>query len=216
MKAFFSILALSSAVFACDAPPPPAPTKAAVNTNYNNRLYFVEGYERIEKNSCYFGIIGWISPNYLSSSDSWLVEGEARLGYTADFKKHTTFTVFGAGGYLNDFKRSHTHTRAYLRHMKEHTLEYAYGAIGLNTNHEFNALFNLGLNLKGMVGKGTIGSRFHDNEWTYGIDVGLPLTFRFGYQRRYDIAYEPFYIFLKSNYDESSYLGNRLFISYRY
>jgi hypothetical protein len=178
---------------------------------------FVEGYERIKQDDLYFALIGWISPNYLSHSDAWVVEGEARIGYTKSLQKgHTTLTPFIGGGYMNDIKKSHTHHRSHLRHLKEHTLEFAFGSYGLNINHTFTDLFGLGLNLKGLIGKGTIGSFTHNNQWANGIDVGLPLTFRFGTKRHYDISFEPFYMFLKSKHDESSYLGNRLFIAYRY
>jgi hypothetical protein len=184
--------------------------------SFDNRILFFEGYERIKDDALYFALLAWISPNYLSKSDAWLVEGEARLGYNFAFKNHTTLTPYIGGGYLDDLKKSHRHERRFLRHLKEHTLEYGFGSFGLCVMHSFNDLFGLGFNAKGMVGKGTIGSFVHNNQWTYGFDLGLPLSFSFGHMRRYDIRYEPFYIFLKSKHDESSYLGNRLFVGVKF
>lgn len=186
------------------------------NEDFHNRIMFFEGYERIKDNGLYFALLGWISPNYLSSSDAWLVEGEARIGYNFSFKNRNSLTPFIGGGYLDDLKKSHSHERRFLRHLKEHTLEYGFISYGLCFNHFFNDLFGLGLNIKGMTGKGTIGSKIHNNEWASGFDLGLPLSFNFGHLRRYDIRYEPFYIFLKSKNDESSYLGNRIFIGVKF
>lgn len=182
------------------------------DVNYNNRIMFFEGYERTEDNSVYFGLVAWISPNYLSHSDAWIFEGEARLGYNHAFNKKTKLTAYAGGGYLDDIKRSHQHHRSYLRHLKEHSLEFGYGAIGVNISHMFDHLFGVGLNVKGMYGKGTIGSVYHDNEWAGGMDIGVPLIFKFGGHRRFDIRFEPFYMFLKSSQDETNYLGNRLFV----
>jgi hypothetical protein len=184
--------------------------------NYSNRLLFIEGYERIKPNDVYGALIGWISPNYLSQSDAWIFEIEGRIGYTASFQQKTTLIPYLCFGYLNDIKRSHKHIRTYLRHMKEHTLEYGYGGYGLMIKHSFNDLFGLGLNLKGMIGKGTIGSFCHNNKWANGLDTGLPFTICFGYKRRFDFVVEPFYIFLKSQHDESSYLGTRLSLGLKF
>lgn len=193
-----------------------AQEQEAKKINFDNRILFFEGYERIKDNALYFALLGWISPNYLSDSDAWLVEGEARLGYNFSFKNQTSLTPYIGGGYLDDIKKSHQHERRFLRHLKEHTLEYGFLSCGLNVAHMFNPLFGLGLNAKGMVGKGTIGSQIHNNQWAYGFDLGLPLNFSFGRWRRYDIRFEPFYIFLKSKHDESSYLGNRIFIGVKF
>lgn len=184
--------------------------------SFDNRIMFFEGYERIKDDALYFAILGWISPNYLSQSDAWIVEGEARIGYNFAFKNRTTLTPFIGGGYLDDIKKSHRHERRFLRHLKEHTLEYGFVSYGLNIAHMFNNLFGLGLNIKGMTGKGTIGSFIHNNEWASGFDLGLPFSFSFGHLRRYDVRFEPFYIFLKSKNDESSYLGNRLFVGVKF
>lgn len=182
----------------------------------HNHLLFIEGYERIEKDSLYYALIGWISPNYISSSEAWIIEGEGRLGYTLGLQPKTTMTFFLGGGYLNDLKRSHRHIRSYLRRLEEHTLEYAFGSYGFYLSHMFKSYFGLGLSAKGMIGKGTIGSRVHNNQWANGIDTGLPFTFRFGPKKQYDLVFEPFYIFLKSSTDQSNYLGNRLTIGLRY
>lgn len=193
-----------------------AEPKDVKKINFDNRILFFEGYERIKNEALYGAILAWISPNYLSHSDAWLVELEARLGYTFSFKNQTTLIPYIGGGYLDDLKKSHAHERRFLRHLKEHTLEYGFISYGLNVAHMFNDLFGLGLNAKGMVGKGTIGSFVHNNQWAYGLDVGLPFNFSFGHMRRYDIRYEPFYIFLKSKNEETSYLGNRIFIGIKF
>lgn len=190
--------------------------QAPKEKKFDNRILFFEGYERIKDDALYFALLGWISPNYISSSDAWIVEGEGRIGYNFSFKSDNTFSPYIGGGYLNDFKRSHKHERRFLRHLKEHTLEYGFFSYGFCLNHNFSKLFGLGLNLKGMSGIGTIGSRYHNNKWANGFDLGLPFSFNFGHLRRYDIRFEPFYIFLKSSKDKSSYLGNRLFVGVKF
>jgi hypothetical protein len=207
MKLFvFSLLATSSFIQA---------QEEVIAKSFSNRILFFEGYERIQKDYLYAAILGWISYDYLSSGDCWLVQGEARIGYSFNFER-TSLIPFLGGGYLDDFKISHDHERRYLKPIKEQSLEYAFGSYGLLINHSFNPLFDLGLNLKGMIGIGTIGSKKHSNRWAFGLDVGLPFGFNFGYQRRFDIRFEPFFIFLKSKYDESNYLGQRLFVGYKF
>lgn len=93
-----------------------------------------------------------------------------------------------------------------------------YGMIGFLYDHEFNSVLNLGLNFKGMLGGASTKHR-HDAQWgstVVGCDISVPLTFRFGPKRHWDIRIEPFNIYMHGSHASQDYIGFRSTIGYRF
>jgi hypothetical protein len=184
---------------------------------YSNRLNLFEGYERLKPDDVYGAIIAWASPNFIKDKDHLIVNAEFRVGYNfLCSDQNTLVSLFVGAGYLDNFRKAHEHNRHYLRKIQEHSLRLAYGSYGVLVDHQFTPLFSMGLNVKGILGKGEIGSRYHNNAFTAGGDFGLPITFRFAPTRAWDLRFEPFYMVLNSKQDTTNYLGLRLFIGYRF
>src|SRR5581483_9949999 len=59
-------------------------------------------------------------------------------------------------------------------------------------------------------------NRFEWGNPVAGIDISLPITFRFGYQRRWDIRLEPFDIYLHGSKNSCNYFGGRSTVGFRF
>jgi hypothetical protein len=145
------------------------------------------------------------------------------MGYNYFYDKRDHVTPFLGAGVIKDFCKEWTETRfffngALVRRERSYFQKppVIYGTFGLLYDHEFNSVFNLGLNFKGMIGGSVGNSRRGWGSTVGGIEVGLPITFRFGPQRHWDFRLEPFYIYLNSSRFSRSYFGGRSTIGYRF
>ncbi len=175
---------------------------------YHNRMavfsfnHFV--YERIKTDAFYTGVEGWAVPtlNY-----NFIVEGEYRAGYNFFWNGRDHLTPIGGVGFFKDFANS------YYNKAKPGIV---YGTFGFLYDHEFTSVFNLGLNVKGIIG-GPVAEKWYG--WgspVVGIDTSLPITFRFGHKRQWDARLEPFDIYLHGSNNSMNVVGLRSTIGYRF
>ena len=185
---------------------------------YNNRMAVFgplhQVYERTKPNAFYVGVEGWILPiwNNRKNGSHSFGEAELRLGYNCFYNGRDHLTPFAGVGILRDFTTIHNRHRFESEKMKA----IGYGVIGFLFEHEFDRCVCLGSNFKFLVGGSS--SEAH-NSWgnpVIGIDIAVPLTFRFGYKRHWDFRLEPFDIYLKGDHTTSNYVGFRSTIGYRF
>jgi hypothetical protein len=205
-----SVLSSATALSYADAAPQNQKQEVNPFIEYNNRMAVLDPshvtYERTKNNAFYVGVEGWCVPA-VNHDFHWITEGELRMGYNYFRNGRDHFTPFIGAGYFRDLHKKHHHTRRGL----------VYGTLGLLYDHEFTETVNLGLNIKGLIG-GVVGSGH--NEWggnpVGGIDVAVPLTFRFGYKRHWDFRLEPFNIYLHGDDSGRDYFGFRSTVGYRF
>lgn len=219
MKHLHLIMTLSTALAMNAALHADSPQKKAANeppfNEYHNRIAVFESchltYERTRTDAIYVGLEGWCVPVVTKhhSHHQNLVEGEFRMGYNFFWNGRDHFTPVAGVGYIQQFHRKHWNL-----HKERPGVVYA--TLGFIYDHEFTKTFNLGLNLKGLLG-GPVSERHHS--WgspVIGIDISLPITFRFGYKRRWDLRIEPFDIYLHGSDHSNNYFGGRSTIGFRF
>lgn len=207
-----------------DSNTPSMQNPPAVYLQYNNRMAVFgplhQVYERIQPKAFYAGVEAWLlglaHANFKANA---IGEAELRLGYNFFYNGRDHVTPFVGAGAIKNY---HIHgldlliQREGSHHRFTRLPTVAYGVIGFLYDHEFNTVVNLGFNLKGIIGGGT-KKRPHD--WgspVVGFDAALPLTFRFGYQRHWDIRIEPFDIYLHGTNITVNYFGFRSTLGYRF
>ncbi len=191
---------------------------------YHNRMIvfspFYQGYERIKTDDLYFGLQAWLIP--AGSHHKMLGEVEFLGGYNFFYNGRDHLTpVVGVGLFTDYSIVKHSYyfwddngSTAYSHHHKNRV---AYGTVGFLYDHEFNRLFNVGLNVKALAGS-VVGPRRAEtvHKTTVGFDVAIPLTFRFGKNRHWDFRLEPFDIYMYRPHDSNNYYGFRNSIGYRF
>jgi len=179
---------------------------------YHNRVIlfqpFHQGYERIKPNAFYVGIEGYVAPEINQTRISWLLDAELRLGYNFFFNGRDHLTPITGIGYAQTFSREHRDT-----HHKPGVL---YSIFGLLYEHEFNSVFNLGVNAKFLLGGAVNSNSFDWGSPVIGCDASLPITFRFGRHRHWDYRIEPFNFYLHGPHATVDYVGFRNTLAYRF
>jgi hypothetical protein len=191
-----------------------AQTTSATTTpfiEYHNRIAVFDSYhltyERTKTNSLYAGVEGWLLP--VARSHQAIVEGEFRMGYNFFWNGRDHFTPIAGIGYFQQL-----HKRHFCFH--KHKPGIVYATFGFLYDHEFTKTFNLGLNVKGLLGGPVSDKHFNWGSPVVGIDVSLPITFRFGYKRRWDVRLEPFDLYLHGSNHSENYFGGRSTIGFRF
>lgn len=181
---------------------------------YHNRMAvfgpFHQTYERIKTDAFYVGVESWLLN--IINSDA-LAETEIRFGYNFFYNGRDHVTPFVGAGVITDFREHHVRHGFYHYKRKPPVV---YGVFGMLYDHEFNRLFNLGFNVKGLIGGPVKKKTFDWGSPVVGIDVAIPITFRFGYKRHWDFRIEPFYIYLHGSHISQNYFGGRSTIGYRF
>lgn len=191
---------------------------------YHNRMAVFgpahQVYERIKTDAFYTGVEAWLVNVITSKSHHWLLgEAEFRMGYNYFYNGRDHVTPFVGVGALKNYRARNCDCSVWGKDTNHHFVKLplvAYGVLGFLYDHEFNSIFNLGLNLKGMIGGG-VNKKNHD--WgspIYGLDASLPITFRFGHKRHWDIRIEPFDIYLHGKHVQVNYFGFRSTLGYRF
>lgn len=195
---------------------------------YHNRIVVFnplhQAYERIKPNAFYVGIEGWLLPLIFHSGNAefltTLGEVELRMGYNFFYNGRDHFTPVIGGGFFKDFAKYRIkceHGIPYCREDHHYQLPgLAYGTIGFLYDHEFNSIFTLGTNLKGIIGGSTSSKHLHWGSTVLGFEIALPITFRFGYKRHWDFRIELFDIYLHGSDNSRNYVGSRNTIGYRF
>jgi len=211
MKHLLALAAVFGAHAAMHADAVPKEQSTTPFIEYHNRMAVFSinhlVYERIKTDAFYAGVEGWAVNTFdLFSNSHFVAEGEVRFGYNFFWNGRDHFTPIVGGGFFKDFEKRHEHGHRYMRPG------ICYATLGFLYDHEFTSVFNLGLNVKGICG-GAVSKR-HSN-WgnpVLGVDVSLPITFRFGHKRHWDARLEPFDIYLHSHH----YIGGRSTVGYRF
>ena len=180
---------------------------------YHNRIAVFSTnhltYERTRTDALYVGVETWLVPS--TGHNRWLFEAEYRMGYNYFWNGRDHFIPLAGVGFLESLKDRHHH---HNRHFRD-KLGAVYFTTGFLYDHEFNTIFNLGLNVKGLIG-GRVSGSHHWKSPVYGIDVALPITFRFGGNRHWDIRIEPFNIYLHVTKGSQNNFGSRSTVGYRF
>jgi hypothetical protein len=197
---------------------------------YHNRMTcfspFHQCYERIKNDAFYAGVEGWLIPAYSEKRTHTILDAEFRMGYNFFCNGTNHVTPLVGVGMFEDFKVNH-HNYHYTdkngeiisAHYKHKKMALVYAAVGFLYDHEFNSIFNLGLNSKGLFGAAVIDNSPDKNDWgkfIAGVDVAMPITFRFGKNRHWDFRIEPFDIFIHGQENSMNYIGLRNTLGYRF
>lgn len=138
------------------------------------------GYEHIKLDAIYVGVEGWYLWGFGGHGFQLILgEAEGRIGYNFSLNPSDVITPFVGGGYFRSF-------------ATDRKQEIGFSSLGFRYEHVFSRVFNLGLNLEGMLGY----SLKHRQSWgdpIWGVDVGVPLTWRFTRKKNWDVRAEPFF-----------------------
>lgn len=190
---------------------------------YHNRISvfypYHQAYERIKPDAFYVGVEGWVTGTL--PKNRALGEVELRMGYNFFYNGRDHLTPVAGVGVLKETNirvwKFAVDDAGFIRISNEvRAPAVIYGMIGCLYDHEFNSIFNLGLNVKAMIG-GPSNKRHFD--WgcpVGGIDVAMPITFRFGHNRHWDVRIEPFNTALFGTKNSRNYFGFRNTIGYRF
>lgn len=182
------------------------------------------GYEYIKPDAFYFGIDflaagankgfheslkGQSFPQ--SSEFAGFGNFELRFGYTFSTTQWLATPFLCIGGYSLG-SGSHHH------HFDE---KMSYLGAGVRSRYEFSQTFNLGVNAK------VFSAIYRDERWRFvglkrvnhdglwGGEIGIPLTWRVGTKKKWDIQLEPY--FLKLDFAEvQNIYGTRILFGYRF
>jgi hypothetical protein len=192
---------------------------------YHNRMAVFgpchQVYERTQTDAFYVGVEGWWLPLVNHSSEhsrDFIAEAELRMGYNYFYNGRDHVTPFVGLGFFKDFRKEHTDFWGIEDgHHHHHRIKsgIVYGTFGFLYDHEFNSIFTLGVNLKGIIG-GPVNGRHSWGSPVGGVDVAVPITFRFGPKRHWDIRIEPFNIYLRGSHINRDYFGFRSTVGYRF
>lgn len=162
------------------------------------------GYEHIKPDAVYVGMECWYLLGFYSHGLRFVLgEAEGRIGYNFSVNSSNTLTPFIGGGYFRSFE-------------SDKKQEIAYPSLGLRYEHVFGKVFNLGLNLEGMLGYSVNDKYPSWGDPIWGIDIGLPLTWRFTKARCWDFRFEPFFTGWFGENKEAFFGGARSAFGYRF
>lgn len=184
------------------------------------------GYEYLKPRAFYAGIdlLTSYSTNTFRASqnghdlcqtqdDTWFGSSELRLGYTFAQKKWLCSPYLGLGGYLVE-GLFHTHSNFQER--------FSYVVGGVRTNYERSSVFHMGFNLKIFRSYYAIKSYYLSNgckltihPQVWGGELGIPLTWRIGSKKRWDVEVEPYFLQLDFSETQNIY-GTRLLFGYHF
>lgn len=193
---------------------------------YHNRIAVFtpwhQAYERIQTDAFYVGFEWWAVPAISSKTkhghDELIMESELRMGYNYFYNGVDHVTPFVGVGYFKDLRKEHGWfwDDKHHRHHEGQKAGIVYGVFGFLYDHEFNSVFTMGVNLKGIIGGPVNHKHHHWGSVVGGVDVSVPITFRFGPKRHWDIRLEPFDIYLHGSELSRNYFGGRSTIGYRF
>lgn len=212
VTAVLTALSLSALAYA-DQPTTPASQKSEPQfIEYNNRMvvfnFTHQCYERTQPNALYAGVEGYCLFSVNNGHHGMFLNSQLRFGHNYFWNGRDHLTPLVGIGYAQSFWRHHHHTK--------HKPGVIYGLIGFNYDHEFNTVVNLGFTGKFLIG-GPVSDKHQEwGSYVLGMDVSLPLTFRFGGKRQWDYRFEPFNILLSGPMLTQDYFGFRNTLGYRF
>lgn len=198
---------------------------------YHNRVSVFSAnhilYERIKPNGIYVGIDLWDTwvastglKNHKTNFCHYLAEAELRIGYSFFLNGRDYIRpILGLGELKSgaEFKEKSFDNQHHCFTQHKFTIPpVAYLTGGFMYEHEFNSIFNLGFNLKGIIGLSGSNEYLKWKAPVVGFDASLPITFRFGHKRHWDLRLEPFNIFLIGDKNWVNSFGGRGTVGYRF
>jgi len=180
---------------------------------YDNRILFLPnhlGYERIKPNAVYAGIESYLLPTFGEENKykCTLLDVEFRLGYNFFFRGKDHLTPIAGIGYTQNIWNHHD------RKTKKPGI--LYGLAGFLYLHEFSSKFNLGLNGKFLIGGSLNNRRPNWGSPVMGMDIAIPIIFRLGNCRNWDLCIEPFTMYLHGSHAQEWFGGGRSSLAYRF
>lgn len=88
-----------------------------------------------------------------------------------------------------------------------------HGTVGFGAEYDLMKSLTVGLNVHGMGGQVWGGTIDKMGDMSWGLNMSLPLTFRFGGCSQWDARFEPFTYLLK---DYANYVGGKAALGYRF
>jgi len=194
---------------------------------YNNRMAVFEVihqlYERTKNDAFYVGVDVW-EANRIGGNAGAFGEAELRMGYNFFYNGRDHVTPLVGIGAFKDFHHFEEYEIEYsdsgistLHEVRKRKAAVLYGTLGFKYCHEFNSIFNLGADLKGLLGGSVDANKL--STWggaVWGVDVAMPITFRFGHKRHWDLRIEPFDIYMHGSERAENYFGFRSTLGYRF
>jgi hypothetical protein len=139
------------------------------------------GYEYIKPDAIYLGAECWYLWGFNTHGVQLILgEAEGRIGYNFLLNPLNVMTPFIGGGYFRSFESSRKQ-------------EIGFASLGFRYEHIFNRIFNLGVNLEGMLGHSLNRRQISWGNPIWGVDIGIPFTWRFTRKKNWDIRLEPFF-----------------------
>ena len=130
---------------------------------------------------------------------------EQRLGYTfaSSLVPSCTVSVYGAPGF-------------HYEHINGGHAYWYYAAAGMKAVQQFTDSFHLGADVKVMYAFGAQGKNaiFPDKQF-WGYEVGIPLEWKLGKEKAFDVQVKPYVLKLNTNSSETI-LGARLELGYNF
>jgi len=140
--------------------------------HYNNRMtvfnIYHQSYERIQPEALYVGVDLWITTTFIHTNSCYRKKhnelisiigmGEFSMGYNFRFLERNHFTLFLGVGVFGDSSKyyySSCHSKTRFKESRRHSFSLpalVYGTSGFKFDHEFNSIFNLGVNFKALMG----------------------------------------------------------------
>jgi hypothetical protein len=191
---------------------------------YSNRVVALQpalSYERLGEDSVYFGVESFAAPVWTGTNARTRIGViEARAGYTFAIDSRSRVTPIVGVSMFRDL-----HCWKVWQPFdwdcegtgySEVTCKYPYifhGNLGFMAEYDLGKIFSLGLTAKGMMGKVWGSDQTNIKDLSYGLNVSLPLTVRFGKEYNWDLRIEPLAYLLK---DYSNFVGGKSTLAYRF
>ncbi|HEY5235290.1 MAG TPA: hypothetical protein VIJ14_03855 [Rhabdochlamydiaceae bacterium] len=163
------------------------------------------GYEHIKLDAYYVGVECWYVLGFNSQDDlkPILGEAEARIGYNFSLNASNVFTPIVGCGYFKSFQ-------------SDKRQDIVFSSMGFRYEYVIGPIFSLGLNLEGMLGYSQDNRHPSWGNPIWGVDAGLPFTWRFAKTRRWDFRFEPFFTKWYGQNTEVFFVGARSALGYRF
>lgn len=227
MKQDFALAAcILSCVFAYADEKPPKKVIPAYEQRINFSFLKL-GYEHIKPDTFYVGAECSLFEGAGVRSDGQVLvlwKADAVVGYNFSPNPLNTLTPFIGGGYFEIFdfdKKQEVYYYSGLGYKFEtfdsyEHLKIGYYSLGLRYEHAFGTIFNLGLNLEGLLGYSLNNKHTSWGNPIYGLDIRLPFTWRFTKKRCWDFRLEPFFTVWFGQNREAFFGGARSTFGYRF
>lgn len=215
-KMMVPIVAFAGTLCAAEVVWPPSPM-----LHYDHRMVVFhplhQAYEYIPLNDFYVGANLQTDPVYRSDGNH-VLHGftEVRFGRSLCLGNGNLVRVALGIGCMKDqriisYKKWHSGDFISLSERGEPSI--AYGLVGVMFEHQLTPTVVVGFNTK-ILGGGVAGNHYWSTQdFHFGADVAVPVTFAFGNFRNWELKLEPFGLVMNNG---NKYIGHRSALAYRF